>query len=132
MILVERKIEVYTMRKNEITIDIADCFSRHPAGRVASDGPDNGERFRDEILVPALRKAMELNEDTRVIVDIDGCRSLGSTFLEEAFGGLARIPAFPILKACKILQIIYRKPYLQIYKDAILEYLDDAKAQGTT
>lgn len=114
-----------------MTIDIAERFSRHPAGRVASDGPDNGERFRDEILVPTLREAMEHNEGARVIVDIDGCRSFGSSFLEEAFGGLARVPGFPFLKALKILKIQSQKPHLQIYKDAILEYLDDAKAQAT-
>lgn len=113
-----------------MTIDIAERFSRHPAGRVASDGPDNGERFRNEILVPALNEAMELDEDVRVIVDIDGCRSFGSSFLEEAFGGLARVPSFPFLKALEILRIRSQKPHLQIYKDAIVAYLDDAKLKA--
>lgn len=113
-----------------MTIDVAERFSRHPAGRVPSDGPDNGERFREEFLVPALRDAMMRSEGARVIVDIDGCRAFGSSFLEEAFGGLARVPAFPFLKALEILKIKSEKPHLQIYKDAILEYLSDAKAQG--
>lgn len=115
-----------------MTIDIADRFSRHPAGRVPADGPDNGERFRDEILVPTLRAALACNEGARVIVNIDGCRSFGSSFLEEAFGGLARVPAFPFLQALNILKIQSQKPHLQIYKDAILEYLADAKAKATT
>jgi len=119
------------MSEIEMTIDVAERFSRHPAGRVPSDGPDNGERFREEILVPALKEAIERNERARVIIDIDGCRAFGSSFLEEAFGGLARVPAFPLLKALKILKIKSEKPHLQIYKDAILEYLDDAKKRST-
>lgn len=114
-----------------MTIDIAKVFSRHPAGRVPADGPNSGERFRDEILVPALKEAMERSDSTPVIVDIDGCRSFGSSFLEEAFGGLARVPLFPFSKALGILVIQSRKPHLQIYKDAILEYLQNANTQAT-
>jgi len=119
------------MSEVDMTIDIAERFSRHPAGRVPSDGPDNGERFRDDFLVPALKEALARSGGTRVIVDIDGCRSFGSSFLEEAFGGLARVPGFPFLKALNILKIQSHKPHLRIYRDAILEYLDDAKAQVT-
>lgn len=114
-----------------MTIDIAKRFSRHPAGRVASDGPDNGERFRDEVLVPALQQALDRDGNIKVIVDIDGCRSFGSSFLEEAFGGLARVPSFPFLKAVEVLKIQSEKPHLQIYRDAIMKYLKDAKAKAT-
>ncbi|WP_197716296.1 STAS-like domain-containing protein [Tritonibacter mobilis] len=113
-----------------MTIDIAKQFSRHPAGRVPSDGPDNGERFRNECLVPALLAALNSAPKKTVVVDIDGCRSFGSSFLEESFGGLARVPAFPFPEALKILSIRSSKPHLQIYKDAILGYLDDAKARA--
>lgn len=115
-----------------MTIDIAAQFSRHPAGRVAKDGPDNGERFRDEFLVPALLEALKRAPKKNVVVDIDGCRSFGSSFLEESFGGLARVPSFPFLDALKVLKIKSQKPHLQIYKDAIASYLDDAKAQVAT
>ena len=114
-----------------MTINIAERFSRHPAGRVALDGPDNGERFREEILVPALNEALGSGHGGRVIVDIDGCRSFGSSFLEEAFGGLARVPSFPFLDAVKILKIRTSKPHLEIYRDAILEYLSDAKTHAS-
>lgn len=115
-----------------MTIDIALQFSRHPAGRVKTDGPDNGERFRNEYLVPTLINAMSESSVQEVIVDIDGCRSFGSSFLEEAFGGLSRVPAFPFSDAINILKIRSKKPHLQIYKDSILEYLSDAKAQSAT
>ena len=65
-------------------ISIPQDFTRYPAGRYISDGSYSGERFRDEFLVPALRSAQ------RVEVHLDGTLGYGSSFLEEAFGGLVR------------------------------------------
>ncbi|TAN46790.1 MAG: DUF4325 domain-containing protein [Methylococcaceae bacterium] len=65
-------------------INIATQFSRYPAGRFCTDGPNSGERFREEFLTPVL----ESGESTEVI--LDGARGYGSSFLEEAFGGLVR------------------------------------------
>lgn len=67
------------------TINIANHFSRYPAGRIPSDGPYSGELFRDNFLVPVLKT----NE--KVIIEMDGTRGYGSSFLEEAFGGLIRL-----------------------------------------
>lgn len=65
-------------------LSVAKDFSRFPAGRHRADGPYSGERFRDEKLLPALLS------NTTVVVDLDGCLGYGSSFLEEAFGGLVR------------------------------------------
>lgn len=65
-------------------LSIARDFSRYPAGRFKSDGPYSGEKFRDDFLVPA----METGE--LMTIDLDGVRGFGSSFLEEAFGGLVR------------------------------------------
>lgn len=65
-------------------ISIAREFSPSPAGRYLSDGPFPGEKFRDEVLWPAL------NEGKTVTVDLDGAEGYGSSFLEEVFGGLIR------------------------------------------
>lgn len=65
-------------------ISIARDFSPYPAGRVPEDGPFNGTTFRDEVLLPAFKK------HGNVAVDFDGLFSCGSSFLEEAFGGLLR------------------------------------------
>lgn len=65
-------------------IRIAENFSRYPAGRYKDDGPYSGERFREELLLPAL------NKEEPTIIDLDGARGYGSSFLEEAFGGLVR------------------------------------------
>lgn len=65
-------------------INIARDFSRSPAGRYISDGPNSGEKFRKEFLIPSIRACR------RLIVEMDGTRGYGSSFLEEAFGGLRR------------------------------------------
>ncbi len=71
-----------------IEIHIANDFSRVPAGRYRNDGPRSGEAFRQKHLVPALKKA------DKVAVYLDGVEGYGSSFLEEAFGGLVRVEGF--------------------------------------
>lgn len=65
-------------------IVIAEEFSPYPAGRYPDDGEFNGTTFRRDHLVPALR-AFDIVE-----VVFDGVAGFGSSFLEEAFGGLIR------------------------------------------
>lgn len=58
-------------------------FSKYPGPRYIKLGDYSGEEFRDSVLLPAL-----LNSD--ISVDFDGVYGYGSSFLEEAFGGLVR------------------------------------------
>lgn len=67
-----------------ITIRIASEFSKYPAGRFLRDGPYSGEAFRKKFLEPNIRS------HDKVIIEMDGARGYGSSFLEEAFGGLVR------------------------------------------
>lgn len=67
-----------------ITVRVASDFSRHPAGRFLSDGPFSGEAFRRKFLEPNLAI------DEQIVIEFDGARGYGSSFLEEAFGGLVR------------------------------------------
>ena len=69
-------------------IYIAKDFSKFPAGRFVGDGPFSGQQFRRSLLVPALK------EHVSVEVNLDGTLGFGSSFLEEAFGGLVRIEGF--------------------------------------
>ena len=64
-------------------ISVARDFSKYPAGRFRQDGKFTGEAFREDFLLPALKKG-------DVEVDLDGTLGYGSSFLEEAFGGLVR------------------------------------------
>ncbi|MBL0144031.1 MAG: STAS-like domain-containing protein [Betaproteobacteria bacterium] len=77
-----------TPRTLSDTIVVAREFSDTPAGRYPEDGDFSGQRFRKDYLVPALKKFQI------VTVDLDGMEGYGSSFLEEAFGGLVREEGF--------------------------------------
>ena len=65
-------------------IVVSKDFSEFPAGRFRNEGPKSGQAFREDILVPMLKA------NTEVTIDLDGTEGYGSSFLEEAFGGLVR------------------------------------------
>ena len=69
-------------------IKICKIFSDAPGGRLRSDGPKSGQEFREKILAPFFEK---IEEDDKGLIDLDGCFGYATSFLEEAFGGLARI-----------------------------------------
>ena len=66
------------------TIFLATDFSPSPAGRFFEDGPFPGSSFRDKFLLPAIA------QNDKVIIDLEDTELAGSSFLEEAFGGLVR------------------------------------------
>lgn len=66
------------------TIDIPKDFSTEPYGRYLDDGDSNGTVFREEFVIPALAQYKN------IIISLDGAEGYGSSFLEEAFGGLVR------------------------------------------
>lgn len=111
-----------------VEIALADDFSRYPAGRTTPDGPDNGRRFRTEFLVPALRDAVK--NSARVDVNIEGVRSFGSSFLEEAFGGLIRHEGFSRDQVEKHLRIVSNRPVYETYKRLIARYIAEARPVG--
>ena len=99
-------------------ISIARDFSRNPAGRFKSDGPFSGERFREDFLIPALRSA------DAVEVDLNGALGFGSSFLEEAFGGLVRNAGFNYADLRGRLTI---RSELRTYADRIWRYVEEAR-----
>ena len=70
------------------TIRICTDFSDAPGGRYKSEGEHSGQEFREDVLLPKLREAVK--EDGVVLIDFDGCYGFGTSFLEEAFGGIVR------------------------------------------
>ena len=101
---------------SEHIIRVAVDFSDEPFGRVSSDGPNCGERFRDELLVPALK------EYGHVTVDLSGA-FYGSSWLEEVFGGLVRLGCFPISYLSEHLTIEHP---LQSYVNNSWHYAESA------
>ncbi len=72
-----------------INLSIARDFSETPGPRYIVEGEYSGEQFRKDLLEPAFVKARDSRQP--LIVDLDGVVGYATSFLEEAFGGLARI-----------------------------------------
>lgn len=71
-----------------IRICIANDFSTTPGPRKRDDGTHSGQQFREEVLGPRYLQAKERGDE--LLVDLDGTEGYATSFLEEAFGGLAR------------------------------------------
>lgn len=99
------------------TISIARDFSRYPGGRFIEDGKNSAERFKKELLLPALEKHETVEIDFE---EIAGC---GASFLEETFGGLIRDNGFSA-------EEIYKRIILKTRQSRIEEihsYIDAAQ-----
>lgn len=106
---------------SEIKINIADDFSKYPSGRVISDGPNSGERFRKEILLPALRKT------GTIILILDGVNGYPSSFSEEAFGGLVREKHCTAEELLERLDIQYDSNAYEAYAEDIKFFIEEAE-----
>ncbi len=113
----------YPVRKLEMTtISIAKDFSRYPAGRYTSKGHFSGERFRKEYILPVL------NDDRELTIIMDGTVGYGSSFLEEAFGGLIR-EGFELEYLKEKLKLVAEDADFEIYPDEAWEYILEAEAR---
>lgn len=98
-------------------------FSKVPGSREMDEGrkSNSGEEFRIKFLEPAFLTARE--KKIKVTVDLDGTIGYGTSWLEEVFGGLARI--YGTEKVQNTLEIVSREePYLV---DDINAYIDEAE-----
>ena len=106
-------------------IHIGRDFSDVPLGRYhPGDGNFSGQRFREELLAPALR------DGEQVVVTIDDTEGLGSSFLEEAFGGLVRKHGFTRQDLEKRLKINYQNPEFKMFETSIWEYIRNANPEN--
>lgn len=101
----------------EARLDIAEEFTRFPAGRFRTDGRFSGERFRNDYLIPKLR------DNDRLIVILDGTMGFGSSFLEETFGGLVR-------NGFTIAELKSKLEFVSSDKTLVSEIWDYIKAAG--
>ena len=63
-------------------------FSETPNARYRAEGPDSGEELRESLLEP--KYILARNSNQKLIINLDGAYGYPTSFLEEAFGGLAR------------------------------------------
>lgn len=104
-----------------MNISIAKDFCETPAGRYVVDGPYSGERFRTDFLLPNLKAGKTLS------INFDGTMGYGSSFLEEAFGGLIR-QGFTREQLQRQLQL---SSSLAAYSDRVWRYIAEAAARVT-
>jgi hypothetical protein len=105
-------------------IKIATDYSDTPLGRAPEDGQFSGTRFREELLRPAL------DANDKVEVDIDDVEGYGSSFLEEAFGGLVRKGYFTQDQLKNKLQITFKDRDFEVYRTLIWKYIREARREA--
>lgn len=103
-----------------MTIYVAKDFTKMPCVRMRDDGKKSGEEFRDEILLPALKA------NDHVTVDLNGVLTLGSSFLEEAFGGLVRKGYYTAKELSSKLVILFQ---IESYVKETWGYVKTAKKE---
>ncbi|MFC7047976.1 STAS-like domain-containing protein [Emcibacter nanhaiensis] len=105
------------MTNNTKLISIKNDFSIAPGGRLRSDGPDSGEEFREDLLEPLVQEYEKLK------IDLDGVEGYGSSFLEEAFGGLVRANILPYETIKNRIELVTQDDFLKV---EIQSYMEDA------
>lgn len=104
-----------------IKIIISKDFSEIPGPRLISEGEYSGEAFREKLLIPKYKEAIQNGE--QLIIDLDGGYGFPTSFLEESFGGLAR--RFDPAEVKKTLSFISNDEPTLV--DEIQSYIDHAK-----
>lgn len=99
------------------TVKIASDFTRFPSGRYKKGGSTSGEAFRERFLEKPLR------EGQVVRVDFDGTIGYGSSFLEEAFGGVVRALNVPSEFVLDHLQLVSTDPSIA---EEVRQYIVEA------
>ena len=107
--------------KRELVIAIE--FSKTPGPRYEDEGDYSGKRFRTEFLLPKLKEAIK--KGWPLEIDLDGTAGYGTSFLEEAFGGLIRDEGLSLNEIRKTIKLkSEEEPYLM---EDINKYMEDAE-----
>jgi phosphomannomutase len=104
----------------EKILNIARDFSRAPGARYRTDGKYSGEEFYENILKGLFIEILSLKYKLRII--LDGTHGYATSFLDEAFGRLAKDFGIDKVKENVIL-ISEEEPFLV---EEINEYIDNA------
>lgn len=107
-------------------ISIAKNFSTIPGARFPEEGDFSGQDFRTNVLCPALKEAISMGEVLTVV--LDGTAGLGTSFLEESFGGLIRNDKFTLSTLQKHLEFVSDED--PDYIAEIKQYMSEANAQS--
>ena len=108
-----------------MTYRIADEFSKTPGGRFKKHGPFSGEEFREDVLRDLLGQAISAGD--RLLIILDGTHGYGSSFLEEAFGGLIRLRMFDREQVQRHLELKAVDPLYETYRLSANRYMENAR-----
>ena len=100
-----------------LRISLADDFYPFPGGRYPNDGEFNATRFRDEILVPALKTGKVVE------VSLDGVGAVAASFLEEAFGCWSKVDELELSYVQDHLRIVSTEGVLEDHERLSHRYL---------
>lgn len=106
-------------------IKVAIDFSKAPGPRYEAEGKHSGEEFRRDILHPKVLEA--LHSKVILTVDLDGTFGYGTSFLEEAFGGLIRVNNLALGDLFRILKFVSAEEPDLIGE--ITAYMEQAEAE---
>jgi len=101
-----------------IRVNVARQFTKLPGARYIKLGPFSGQEFREKFLIEPLRQGKT------VIVELDGVRGYGSSFLDEAFGGAVRELDLDIEDALRRLKV---ETTVKSWQLDVEEYIRTAK-----
>lgn len=108
---------------NNLEISIAKDFSTVPGARYPNEGDFSGQEFRNDVLIPKIKEA--LSNHVHLIINLDGTAGYGTSFLEEAFGGLIRIDGYSFYELNNLMEFISMED--DEYIDEIKSYMKDAE-----
>lgn len=108
-------------------IEIAQTFSKFPGPRYKIHGDYSGQMFREEFLEDELRTA--ISQGSVLTVVLDDVAGYGSSFLEEAFGGLVR-NGFTKEDLDQHLEIVARTPRFRHHAMTARKYIDDEASRS--
>lgn len=103
-----------------MTLNIAKDFSPTPGARYKSDGKFSGEEFYETVLRVLFERALNIKDKLSII--LDGTHGYATSFLDEAFGRLAKDFGITTVKN-NIILISEEQPDLT---EEITEYIDNA------
>jgi hypothetical protein len=83
-------------------------------------GPDSGEEFRTRL----LKELKKVPGEVQVL--LDGAEGYGSSFLEEAFGGLIRLGLLDPAEALTRIKVRATTPANETYAREAIHYMIDA------
>jgi hypothetical protein len=111
---------------NEKVLKVAKDFSTSPGPRYIREGDFSGELFRNTILEKQLKECIATQ--TILLIDLDGTAGFGTSFLEEAFGGLIRVCNINYNDILKYLQLkSEEEPYLL---EDVAAYMKEAQNEN--